>query len=399
VRILFLTQRLPYAPNRGDRVRAYHLLKHLRPHAEIDLVSFVHDAEEASHAGEAAALASTVEAIPVPRVRNLIRSGLSLPTSRPTTHTMLDAPDARRRIARLVQANPPSVVLAYCTGAAHLAFEPPLANVPLIVDMVDVDSAKWAALARETTFPKSWIYRREARCLAEFERRAVRRAFATLITTETERSALLALAPDARVEVVQNGVDAEALRPTEPPALSATVVFCGVMNYEPNEQGALWLAREVWPHVRARRPDARLQLVGSSPTAALRALTAADGTIEVTGSVPDVRPYLWNAAVAVAPLLVARGVQNKVLEAVAAGLPTVATPVVMIGVPPEMQPACITADGATAFAAAIVDLLGKTPTERRAIAERASVSGLTWEERLRGVSDLVAAAATRAAHR
>ena len=399
MRILFLTQRLPYAPNRGDRVRAYHLLKHLRPRAEIDLVSFVHDAEEASHEPEAAALVSSVEAIRVPRFRNMIRSGLSLPTSRPTTHTMLDAPDARRRIARLVQAHPPSVVFAYCTGAAHLAFDPLLANVPLIVDMVDVDSAKWSALARATTFPKSRIYRREARCLAEFERRAVRRAFATLITTEAERATLLALAPDARVEVVQNGVDAEALRPVGAPSSSATVVFCGVMNYEPNEQGALWLAREVWPKVRARRPDARLQLVGSSPTAALRALHGEDGTIEVTGSVPDVRPYLWNAAVAVAPLLVARGVQNKVLEAVAAGLPTVATPVVMTGVPPEVQPACLTADGAGAFASAIVDLLEKTPADRRAIATRANVSSLTWDERLRGVGDIVLAAAKRGRHR
>jgi glycosyltransferase involved in cell wall biosynthesis len=125
-----------------------------------------------------------------------------------------------------------------------------------------------------------------------------------------------------------------------------------------------------------------LSLVGSDPTPAVRALTAADSTIEVTGTVPDVRPYLWRAAVAVAPLLTARGVQNKVLEAIAAGLPCVVTPAVLDGLPEEVIPACMVARDAEQFAAAVVDLLGREPAERRAIAEGANVRALSWDERL-----------------
>jgi glycosyltransferase involved in cell wall biosynthesis len=125
-----------------------------------------------------------------------------------------------------------------------------------------------------------------------------------------------------------------------------------------------------------------LSLVGSDPTPAVRALAAADSSIEVTGTVPDVRPYLWRSAVAVAPLLTARGVQNKVLEAVAAGLPCVVTPAVQDGLPAEVIPACLLGRDAEQFAAAVVDLLDREPAERRAIAERANVRALSWDERL-----------------
>src|SRR5262249_5585341 len=128
------------------------------------------------------------------------------------------------------------------------------------------------------------------------------------------------------------------------PAASQTVVFCGVMNYPPNVEGAIWLAREVWPRVRRAVPSARLELVGASPTPAVPSLASGREDVIVTGHVDDVRAHLWGAAVAAAPLLTARGVQNKVLEAVAAGLPTVVTPVVLDGVPPEVRPGCVMAN-------------------------------------------------------
>jgi len=171
------------------------------------------------------------------------------------------------------------------------------------------------------------------------------------------------------------------------------VMFCGVMNYRPNETAAIWLAREVWPLVRARRADARLILVGSDPTPAVKRLAVSDSTVEVTGGVPDVRPYLWGSAVATAPLSAALGVQNKVLEAVAAGLPVVVTPIVMAGLPSEVAGACTVAATAPDFAASIVHLLECTPAERRAIAERADVAALSWTECLAPAVCLIEAAA------
>ncbi len=389
MRVLFLTHRLPYAPNRGDRVRAYHLLHELRTFADVDLVSLVHDDDEAGHVKDLETLATTVSAVRVSRTRGVINSALALPTSTPLSHTMLDDPDLAPAIERVVRANRPDVVVCFCTGIGHAVMDPPLAGIPLVLDMVDVDSAKWAALASTSGWPRSWIYRREARDLAAFEIEITRRAFATILTTEAERRTLQTMVPEARIDVIQNGVDATSLRPAGPPADSESVVFCGVMNYPPNEEGAVWLVGDVWPRVRKARPSARLTVVGANPTARVRALASDASGVSVTGYVDDVRPYLWGAAVAVAPLLTARGVQNKVLEAVAAGLPVVVTPVVFAGVPDEIRPACAMADGALALAEALIDLLESTPDDRRALSARGNVELISWEHRLAGLQLLL----------
>lgn len=382
MRVLFLTHRLPYAPNRGDRVRAWFMLRALRQHAAVDIVSLVHDDEEAAQAGALAGLAATVRVVRVPRWWNLVRSVAALPTSRPTTHSMLDAPGLMKALGEVVTAHPPDVVLAYCSGMARLAMVPPLSSFPFVLDMVDVDSAKWAALSKVTRPPKSWVYRREAHLLGRFEVEASRAASATLVVTPGERTTLTAMAPDARIVVVENGVDTAALHPPSDAPASTTVVFCGVMNYEPNEKAAELLAREVWPIVGRARPDARLQIVGSNPSARVRALARDEHGIEVTGAVPDVRPYLWSAAVAAAPLFTARGIQNKVLEAVAAGLPTVVTPNIMASLPDEVRPACVSADSAGVIAREILSLLELTPVQRRERAGRANLAALTWDTRL-----------------
>ncbi len=392
VRLLFLTHRLPYAPNRGDRIRAFHLLRHLSTWAEVHLLSLVHDADEASRAAAVPGAAS-VTVVPVPRLRNLARGLLSLPTDRPLTHVMLDSPALVSRVRALARAHPPAVVLAYCSGMARLALDPPLDGIPFVVDMVDVDSAKWAALSSTARLPLSWIYAREGRLLARFEARAARLASATLVVTPKERDTLAALAPGARIAVVPNGIDADSLSPPGPPTDGPVVVFCGVMNYTPNVDAAIWLVRKVWPLVRESRPDARLQIVGDSPVAAVRELADEAQAIDVTGRVEDIRPYLWGAAVSVAPLQVARGVQNKVLEAIAAGLPVVITPIVREGLPVEALAACVEAVDPPGFARAILDLLAEPAADRRARARAADLTVLSWERRLAPIRGLLEEAA------
>lgn len=395
VNVLFLTHRLPYAPNRGDRVRAHFLLRELRSCANVTLVSLVHDEDEARHAVSMRGLVSATYVVDVPGWRNRLRSLAALPTQRPTSHTMLDAAALRPTIAAAVAEAAPDVVFAYCTGIAHCVLDPPLAGLPLVLDMVDVDSAKWADLAAVARWPLSSIYRRETRTLRAFEAAISTRAAATLVTTEREAGTLRSIAPDARIDVVQNGIDVASLRPQAPPSPSSDVVFCGVMNYAPNEQAVRWLARDIWPLVRARRADATLTIVGSHPTRAIRALASERDRIHVTGAVPDVRPYLWRAAVAVAPILTARGIQNKVLESVAAGLPTVVTPNIMSSLPREITDACIAAETAAALADAIVDVLGRSPEQRRQLAAQAHVDALTWERQLSMVPAILAEAAGR----
>lgn len=397
MRVLFLTHRLPYAPNRGDRLRAYHMLRAMQAGADVDVVSLVHDREEASHAEDLRALTSSVTTLPVSWPHQAVRSARALIGSRPLTHALLDAPGAARTLASLVASRSPDVVLAYCSGMARFGLEPPLAGLPLVVDLVDVDSSKWRALSASARWPLSAVYRREAACLARFEATIARSAAATLVVNDRERQAMRSIVPGAEPIVLQNGVDVEHFRPPTAPCSRNAVVFTGVMNYAPNAQAAVWLAEEVWPLVRQRRPGASLDIVGASPTGEVRRLAHQHQDITVTGSVPSVREYLWNAAVAVAPLRVARGVQNKVAEAVAAGLPCVVTSAVYEGVPAEVQPACHVRDEAPAFAEAILDLLGRSPAERRALASRGDVAAIDWPSRMHPLLPLLQEASMRGA--
>jgi sugar transferase (PEP-CTERM/EpsH1 system associated) len=276
---------------------------------------------------------------------------------------------------------------------SRFALESPLFAYPLVMDLVDVDSEKWAALATTAPWSKRWVYKREARCLAEFERQAAAHARATLVVTDHERAAFRAIAPEADVHVIPNGVDVASFRPAAAPTEQPKVVFCGVMNYEPNVEAARWFSEQVWPRVIAQRPDARLSIVGSRPTNTVVSLARRDPTIDVTGHVPQVQPYLWDAAIAVAPLLTARGVQNKVLEAVAAGLPTVVTPTVDSGLPWQVRPSCRVAESAESFATEVVNLLRRSASERRAIAAQASINDLTWERQLLPLEGILARAA------
>ena len=308
------------------------------------------------------------------------------------THTMLDAPELTAAVTSLARRSP-DVVLAYCSGMARCAFAPALRDRPLVLDMVDVDSAKWASMAETHTPPRSWVYGREARVLRAFEAVAAAHASTTMVVTDKERQTMTAIAPGARVEVVPNGVDAVRLRPTSGPTGEPRVVFCGVMNYAPNEEAAMWFAREVWPLVIASRPDAQFHIIGSSPTPAVQALAGMN--ITVVGAVPEVAPHLWKAAVSVAPLQTARGIQNKVLEAVAAGLPTVVTPVVSEGLPGLVLPACSVADSPQAFADAVLMYLEWTPEQRRKRALAVDLASLSWDRTLARVHDILAQAASR----
>jgi polysaccharide biosynthesis protein PslH len=396
MRTLFLTHRLPYAPNRGDRIRAFHLLQALATFSQVDVVSLVHDRHEAEQAHLLADLAR-VTMVPAPRFRNLLRAGPRLLGWMPLTHALLDGPTLRSALDT-ARASQPDLVLAFCSGMARYALLPPLADLPFVLDMVDVDSCKWDALADTRWGGMRAVYRREAWALRRFEAEATQRARATLVVNERERDALVRIAPGAPISVVPNGIDVAGFRPPrhDPPAREPeTVVFCGVMNYTPNEAGALWFARSVWPLVLRERPQARFLIVGSHPTQSLKALAAAHPSIQVTGTVPEVQPYLWRAALSVAPLQVARGLQNKVLEAVAAGLPVVATPAVLDGIPPEALPACTAATDPVAFAESVLRLLMLSGGERESLVARADLTPLTWERRLSPLREILSRAAGR----
>ena len=358
----------------------------------VCLVALAHDDEEMSHAGRLTGVVDAMHVVRVTRARNLIKAGLKLATERPLTHVLLDSGKMRPVLEQIRRQWQPDAVLAYCSGMARFAMEPPLDTLPFVLDMVDVDSFKWEGLAGASGGPRRWLYRREARVLRRFEADATRAARATLVVSTREAEALRSLDRAFAPVVLPNGVDVDAFRSGGPPATRPEVVFTGVFSYRPNEAGALWLIERVWPLVLQRQPHAHLTLVGTGPGATLRK-RAAPADVEVTGTVPDVQPYLWRAAVAVAPLDTAHGVQNKVLEAVAAGLPAVVTPAVHEGLPDAVRPACRVAADAARFAEAIVQLLALPAEARRELASRACLDALTWEACLQPLAGILRRAA------
>lgn len=396
MRILALTHRVPYAPNRGDRIRAYHMLRALRAWAEVDLVALAHDADEASKARALESFGIGTTTVRVSRLANYVRGACALTGATPLTHHLLHAPDLQAAVARSVANHRPDIVFAYGTGIAPAVLQQPLDGLPLVIDFIDVDSAKWETLASRSRWPRRAIYAREARTLRAFEARVMHAARVTLVVNERERVLAQAIAPGAAVRVVSNGIDLASFASPEPPSALPAVVFTGVMDYAPNADAAVWLAREVWPAVRRTHPDAELHLVGASPPARVRALAAAGSGITVTGTVPDVRPWLWRGAIGAAPLHVARGIQNKVLEGLAAGLPVVVTPDVAGGLPAELLAGCAVCAGADAWVAQLRQWLDLAPPERRALAARAPLDSCGWDRRLaelRSVFETAAAAA------
>jgi sugar transferase (PEP-CTERM/EpsH1 system associated) len=359
---------------------------------DVDLVSLAHSDDEERQADEMRRHNISVMTCRPSLPHRAGRCISVLSTGEPLTHALLDAPKMAEALEAVVSTRRPDVVLAYCSGMARYALAPPLSGIPFVLDMVDVDSEKWKELGLTGAWPGRWIYAREGRCLASFEARAARSAAATLVVNDRERDAVLALAPDARVEIIRNGIDVQSLLPPDMPPASTDVIFCGVMNYAPNEEGARWMIDSVWPKVRSRRPDARLLLVGADPPRSLRQAAQNDSSIVITGTVADVRPYLWGAAVSAAPVLRARGIQNKVLEAVAAGLPCVVTPVVWNGLPSEVMPACAVEERPEEFATAIVARLAWTPAERRKVAQTVRLERLTWENELACLPAIITAA-------
>lgn len=390
MRLLYLTHRVPYAPNRGDRIRAYQMVRYFKAQGiSVCLVALAHDAEEMNESVQLNGLVDEMHVVRVARTRNLLKAGVQVATKRPLTHVLLDSPKMHPVLERVCRKWQPDVVMAYCSGMARFAMQPPLDALPFVLDMVDVDSFKWEALAKAGWGPRQWIYRREALVLRRFEAEATRAARATLVVSTREGEALQSLDEAFTPVVVPNGVDVDAFRNAGQAAAGPEVVFTGVFSYQPNEDGALWLIDHVWPRVRATVPQAHLTLVGMGPSPTLRR-RAAEANIEVTGAVAEVGPYLWRAAVAVAPLETAHGVQNKVLEAVAAGLPAVVTPAVFDGLPEAVRPACRVARGAAAFANEICALLCLSGGDRQALVSRASIEALTWENSLAPLGGMLA---------
>ena len=326
-KILYLVHRMPYPPNKGDKVRSYHLLRHLAERHQVYLGTFIDDPDDEVHIDTLRGWCADLHvarlqptAARLASLRGLVNGqALTLPYYR---NAGLAEWVKKTQAAESIDA---TVVFSACMAQ----YTSPQQGARVIVDFVDVDSAKWAEYAHQHRWPMSWLYRREGRQLLAYERAVATRVAHGFFATEKETQLFLGLAPECagQVSAMNNGVDANyfsplADRPSPFQPNETAIVFTGAMDYWPNIDAVTWFAREALPALRQSFPGLRFHIVGRSPAPAVQAL-ATDGVV-VTGTVPDVRPYLQHAAVVVAPLRLARGIQNKVLEAMAMARPVVA---------------------------------------------------------------------------
>lgn len=329
--ILFLCHRIPYPPDKGDKIRSHALLKHLAKRHRVHLACFVDDPSDMAHAETVRRMAGgECLFVPLGRAAKLLSAARAVLTGQPITTAWFGSRAITEWISALLSTRRIDRTVAFSSAMAPYVLDnAQLDSGRAVLDLVDIDSDKWRQYAAHLHGARRWIYRREAAQLFELERAAARRFGATLLVSRYEANSFTAMVPEAasRISAVANGVDREYFAPgrfPNPfPAVDIPIVMTGRMDYHPNADGAEWFFHEVLPVLAKDLPKARFYVVGGNPPASLRALSGPN--LVVTGQVEDVRPYLQHAAAVVAPLRIARGVQNKVLEAMAMAKPVVAT--------------------------------------------------------------------------
>lgn len=384
--MLFLAHRLPYPPDKGDKIHGYHVLRRLTERHRVLLATFVDDAADEAFLPAVRELCAELHVCRLYPRRARWRSLLGLPRHEPLTVAFYRDGQMSNWVEGVRRQGRADAVYVYSSTMLPYARR---FGLPMVIDFTDVDSAKWSEYGRGHRWPMSWVYRREGRLLANVERRGAARARWSLFATEKEADLFRSLAPESasRVGVLGNGVDCDYFAPDAGRASpfaegELALVFVGTMDYWPNIDGVLWFAREMLPQLRSRWPALRLHIVGRNPPAAVRAL--AGDAVVVTGAVPDVRPHVQHAAVMVAPLRITRGIQNKVLEAMALARPVVAAAgcVQAIDATPDEH---LVAASAPEDYVREIDRLLRSPEQAAALGCRARqrmLAAYTWGARL-----------------
>jgi len=394
MKLLFLAHRIPYPPNKGDKIRSFHELRALveRGH-EVHLLAFADDLNDLNYQVDLARMCASVEIVPLRRVWAGARAIANLVNTRPLSLGYFASRKMRRLVERAVSDNDFDAVFVYSSTMAQ--YVPRELASRTVVDMVDVDSEKWRGYVSRANALMSRLYSLEWKRLRDCEYEIVTRFANTIVTTGREAALLDKLdefTRRARLRVITNGVDLDYFQPSAqaPDTTSPRLVFIGAMDYFANAEGARYFAEEVFPLVRSRESRAKFSIVGANPTSEVKKLARHPG-VTVTGFVPDVRPYLRDAAVCVVPLRIARGVQNKVLEAMAAGKAVIASPEAVAGLRVVDGEHLMVADGPQRFADATLEVI-RDESLRESLEMRARRLAETehdWKPLLQKMAELV----------
>ena len=367
MKILYVCHRFPFPPKRGGKIRPFNMIKHLAAEHEVTVASLARSPEEAR---EGAGIAPFCAHYEVAEVNGLIQSArmvARLPTLTPSSMGYFYSSELKRRIAELLARVQFDLIFVHCSSVAPYVAS--VRGIPKILDFGDMDSQKWLEYSHYKPFPLSLGYRLEGVKLQRMEKRLARQFDLCTATTRAEWDTLENFATGVSSDWFPNGVDSEFFKPTRVPYEPETISFVGRMDYYPNQECMFEFCAKTLPLLRERRPNIKLLIVGADPAPAVRKLGELPG-VTVTGSVPDVRPYLHKSALMVAPLNIARGTQNKILEAMAAGVPTVVSRTAAGGVDAVAGEHLLVADTPEQYAQAIWRILDND-SERQRLANAA----------------------------
>ncbi len=396
--LLYLVHRIPYPPNRGDRIRSYHLLRFLAARHNVHLACLADEPVPAEHKAALAAWCARVAIVPLKGRARWLHAAASLARGRSATAGLFESAELRKVVDAWARDTKFDAAVAFCSSMVPYLHVPALAETPAIVDLVDVDSQKWFDYAAGASPPKRWLFRLEGRRVHRLEVNAARRCRALATVSEAEAKLCREHCAPTPVYGISNGVDLDyfgatpplAEQAVEPPVAEPQCVFVGALDYRANVDGLAWFCREVWPELRQRYPRASLTAVGRNPIASVRRLAELPG-VRVAADVPDVRPYLARATAVVAPLRVARGIQNKVLEALAARRAVVASSGALEGIELEVGRHALQADSPGEWLEALSRVFDEaTLRSELGAAGRAFVEAHhSWASRLQPFEDLL----------
>jgi len=354
MRILFVCHRWPFPPKRGGKIRPFNIISHLARNHDVTVASLVRSDEEREEgAGLRDYCSETIEGS-MGQAAAWARMIGRLPTSTPSSMGYFYSPELRRAVREAVDKQTFDLVFVHCSSVAQYVAD--IRGVPKILDFGDMDSQKWLAYRKHQPFPLSLGYLLEGVKLEREEKRLAQQFDLCTCTTRQEFETLEAFDTGTELAWFPNGVDHKYFHPSDKPAEAGVISFVGRMDYYPNQLAVRQFCAEVFPRIRARREGAEFVVIGANPSKEIRRLSLIDG-VTVTGSVPDVRPHVWRSAVNVAPLTIARGTQNKILEAMAMGVPVISSSLAASGVDAISGEHLMTADTPEDVAECTIELL------------------------------------------
>jgi len=389
VRILYVCHRFPFPPKRGGKIRPFNMIRHLseRGH-DVTVASLVRSAQEADEGQGLRDFCARYEMVRVQNAMQTARMLARLASATPSSFGFFYAPELARRIAAHNAQRRFDLVFVHCSSVAR--YVEGIGDVPKILDFGDMDSQKWREYGRFKPFPMSIGYELEARKLMREERRLAGMFDMCTTTTRAEWQTLESYGVGLATDWFPNGVDSEYFQPAQEPYDRDTVAFVGRMDYYPNQECMFDFCARTLPVLRARRPATKLVIVGADPSPAVRRLGELPGVV-VTGSVPDVRPYVRRAALMVAPLNIARGTQNKILESMAMGVPVVTSRVAAGGVDAQAPLHFLVASTPEEYVGAILRVLDD-PSERARLAEAGRARMLAahaWDASMKRLDSII----------